>query len=99
MITMTMTCADCDLTLTGTTNYAHFTDEPNHGLCLSCAQQREKGTTMTEPSKNCVSITITRHHGKWIATMTYHVGPYTSTREAEGDTYEEAYTAVNQPQG
>ncbi len=93
-----MTCADCDMTLTGTTNYAHFADDSNHGLCLTCAQVREgEATTMNEPSANCVSITIARHHGKWIATMEYRVGPYTSAREAEGDTYEEAYAAVNQP--
>lgn len=95
-----MTCADCDMTLAETTNYAHFADDLDHGLCLPCAQQREgKGTTMQEPSTNCTSITITRHHGKWIATMEYRVGPYTSTREAEGETYEEAYAAVTQPQG
>ncbi len=53
---------------------------------------------MKEPSINCVAITIKRFRGKWVATMQYRVGPYTSTREAEGDTYEEAYNAVTAPQ-
>ncbi len=53
---------------------------------------------MKEPPTNCVSITIQRWHGKWIATMTYNVGPYASIREAQGDTYEEAYNAVTASQ-
>ncbi len=53
---------------------------------------------MQEPSANCVSITIKRWHGKWVAIMGYRVGPYITIREAEGDTYEEAYNAVTNPQ-